>query len=68
MMMMSLLSFYRWGEVDFLLRKRIESEEDIGYTTTAAEAGMLFIDQVRRGNPVTLAFAVKAEGGKSDRK
>lgn len=37
----------RWGEVDFLLRKRIESEEDIGYTTAAAEAGMLFIDQVR---------------------
>ena len=68
MMMMSLLSFYRWGEVDFLLRKRIESEEDIGYTTTAAEAGMLFIDQVRRGNPVTLTCAVKAEGGKSDRK
>ena len=59
MMMMSLLSFYRWGEVDFLLRKRIESEEDIGYTTTAAEAGMLFIDQVRRISRVSHTLFVK---------
>jgi hypothetical protein len=41
-----LLSHCRWGEVDFLLRRRIESEEDIEYTTAAAEAGLLFIDQV----------------------
>ena len=39
--------FYRrWGEVDFLLRRRIENEEDIQYTTDAAEAGLLFIEQV----------------------
>jgi hypothetical protein len=42
-----LLVHFRWGEVDFLLRRRIESEEDIEYTTAAAEAGLLFIDQVR---------------------
>ena len=41
-----LLCAIRWGEVDFLLRRRIESEEDIEYTTAAAEAGLLFIDQV----------------------
>jgi hypothetical protein len=32
--------------VDFLLRRRIENEEDIQYTTSAAEAGLLFIEQV----------------------
>jgi hypothetical protein len=37
----------RWGEVDFLLRKRIENEEDILYTAAAAEAGLMFIEQVQ---------------------
>ena len=32
--------------MDFLLRRRIENEEDIQYTTSAAEAGLLFIEQV----------------------
>ena len=51
----------RWGEVDFLLRKRIESEEDIVYTTAAAEAGMLFIDQVRLlHSPWDLYFALRS--------
>ena len=61
MMMIIVFLFYRWGEVDFLLRKRIESEEDIGYTTTAAEAGMLFIDQVRRISRVSHTLFVKGK-------
>jgi hypothetical protein len=36
----------RWGEVNLLLRKKICSEADIQYTVAAAEAGLMFTDQL----------------------
>ena len=36
-----------WSEVTLLLRKRIEKEEDLVYTISAAEAGMAFTEQVK---------------------
>ena len=35
-----------WNEVDFLLRKPIVTEQDMQYTLTAAEAGIIFTDQL----------------------
>lgn len=40
-----------WAEVSFILRKPIKSEEDMMYTVAAAEAGIIFTDQVRATNP-----------------
>lgn len=36
-----------WTEVRLLLRKAIQTEEDMLYTAAAAEAGIFFTDQVR---------------------
>lgn len=36
-----------WAEVSFILRKPIKTEEDMMYTVAAAEAGIIFTDQVR---------------------
>ena len=36
----------RWGEVNLLLRKKIDCDEDIQYTVAAAEAGLMFTDQL----------------------
>ena len=36
----------RWQEVMFLLKKPIQSEGDMIYTIAAAEAGLMFIDEV----------------------
>jgi hypothetical protein len=35
-----------WGEVELLLRKTVEGNEDIGYVLTACEVGLLFIAQL----------------------
>ena len=40
------MMFLRWGEVGLLLRKPIKCEEDMFYTVAAAEAGIIFADQV----------------------
>lgn len=36
----------RWTEVSYLLRKPIDSEENMMFTIASAEAGLIFIDQV----------------------
>jgi len=36
----------RWAEVGLLLRKPIENEGDMHYTIAAAEAGLIYTDQV----------------------
>ena len=36
----------RWAEVEFLLRKSIESDEDVEFTLAAAEAGLVFCAQL----------------------
>jgi hypothetical protein len=38
---------FRWAEVSLLLRKPIKNEEDMQYCVAAAEAGIIFTDQVR---------------------
>ena len=39
-----------WAEVSLLLRKPIVSEQDMLYTVAAAEAGLMYIDQVYNNN------------------
>jgi hypothetical protein len=36
----------RSNEVEFMLRRPVSSNEDIQYTLAAAEAGLLFMDQM----------------------
>lgn len=36
----------KWSEVEFLLRQPIVTEDDMRYTSAAAEAGLMFIDEV----------------------
>ena len=36
----------RWSEVNLLLRRKIETDEDLQYTIAAAEAGLMFTDQL----------------------
>lgn len=43
----ALLSLCRWAEVSLLLRKPILQEEDMLYTVAAAEAGLIYTDEVR---------------------
>lgn len=37
---------FSWAEVSLLLRKPIKTEEDMLFTVAAAEAGIIFTDQV----------------------
>ena len=37
---------FKWAEVEFLLRQPILTEDDMLYTATAAEAGLVFTDEV----------------------
>jgi hypothetical protein len=46
----------RWAEVSLLLRKPILQEEDMLYTVAAAEAGLIYTDEV--SHPCLLLFAV----------
>ena len=36
----------RWSEVNLLLRRKIETDEDLQYTIASAEAGLMFTDQL----------------------
>eukprot|EP01035_Chromulina_nebulosa_P021378 gene21378-27695_t len=36
----------KWGEVDLLLRRPLDSESDMLFTIAAAEAGLIFTDQL----------------------
>jgi hypothetical protein len=46
----------RWAEVSLLLRKPILQEEDMLYTVAAAEAGLIYTDEV--SHPVFPSFVV----------
>ena len=37
---------YRWAEISLLLRKPILQEEDMLYTVAAAEAGLMYTEEV----------------------
>ena len=41
-----LLLYGRWAEVSLLLRKPILQEEDMLYTVAAAEAGLIYTEEV----------------------
>lgn len=45
--MLTASSSCSWTEVSLLLRQPIHTEEDMHYTAAAAEAGILFTDQVQ---------------------
>ncbi len=38
---------YRWAEISLLLRKPILQEEDMLYTVAAAEAGLMYTEEVK---------------------
>lgn len=49
---------FRWAEVSLLLRKPILQEEDMLYTVAAAEAGLIYTEEVRAFDVYDLRYTV----------